>query len=88
MEPFTPHRGYTAFPEVDHIVPNDGYAHVRAANICPCEPAINGYRIIHNRHRAYTEAEQERIRSGDAYDPEDSDVSDAIIARGTFIRGN
>lgn len=30
----------------------------------------------------YTETEQARIRTGDAYDPEDCEVSDEIINRG------
>lgn len=86
--PFPPHNGYTLHAEVDHVIPNDNYPHVRIANTCPCKPDINGFRILHHRHRPYTEAEQQGIRQGDAYDPEDADVSDEIIARGTFARGN
>lgn len=37
--------------------------------------------------REYTDEEKARIRQGDAYDPEDSDVSDAIIERGKLTEG-
>jgi hypothetical protein len=53
-----------------------------------CRPTISGANVIHRRHREYTEAEKEKIRQGDAYDPEDGDVSDEIIARGTFVTGH
>lgn len=87
-EPFTPHAGYTLIPEAHHVIPDDGYSHSREANRCACGPTVSGSSVIHNRHREYTEAEAARIRQGDAYDPEDGDVSDEIIARGTFVKGN
>lgn len=83
-QPFTPHAGYTRFAEVDHVIPNDEFPHTRSANTCSCGPTVRGAVITHNRHREYTEAEKDRIRQGDAYDPEDSEISDEIIARGTF----
>ena len=86
--PFTPHAGYTLIPEAHHVIPDDGFPHSGEANTCACRPTISGANVIHRRHREYTEAEKEKIRQGDAYDPEDGDVSDEIIARGTFVTGH
>jgi hypothetical protein len=87
-KPFKPHAGYTSFPEAHHVIPDDGFPHSREANTCACQPTVSGSSVIHRRHRAYTATEAKRIRQGDAYDPEDGDLSDEIIARGTFVSGH
>lgn len=87
-KPFTPHAGYTSFPEAHHVIPDDDYRHSREANTCACRPTVSGSQVTHRRHRGYTQAEADHIRQGDAYDAEDSDISDEIIARGTFVNGH
>lgn len=85
-KPFTPRAGWSSLAEANHAIPDDGYEHLHNVDTCPCEPISHHGIVEHNHHREYTEAEQEQIRQADAYDPEDSDVSDEIIARGTFVR--
>lgn len=89
-EPFTPHWGYTRYPVAYHVIPPDGFNHVKVANTCLCGPTVNGDVVTHKviRFRPFTEEEEDSIRRGDAYDPEDSDISDEIIARGKPILGH